>query len=318
MHGARHAALRPVYAACAGSSRMRRGAHSAIHGGQRPVIAAFPIGRRQRIVCTGRKLNGPWRERDSPARAFHPDAADGVPQLAVDTRSHLVCGNAGRICGGLERCAPGRPVTLDDWSARVLTGRAARLGRARCSRSTALPAVSRWAMRAEPAMRCGRWGLLIHPEYGCGTVIAGAAGCRGDGTAAARSPPQPLRRLRERPCLNACPAGAFDGRAYDFPPARATLPACRSRIAWLSAASRAMPADRADYAMLRRRRVFTCSLSCAITAREAGLIRRAGASAMRCLRAQRSANSGKVSTIRSCADWASDPAVPPGPIPRGV
>jgi hypothetical protein len=89
----------------------------------------------------------------------------------------------------------------------------------------------RWAMRAA-ACHPSPLGLLIHPDYGLWHGYRGALLF-----AAALELPPPDRRASpcdncaDRPCLAACPVGAFDAAAYDIPGctrhlARAPEPDC--------------------------------------------------------------------------------------------
>lgn len=166
----------------------------------------------------------------TPRGAFHPDAADGVPQLAADTpaRTAVLAGNAGpHMWLAFDAARAAGSMTLDEWSARVLNGLAARLG-ARAVFPFERPYLpfQRWAMRAETC-HASPLGLLIHPEYGLWHGYRGALLF----AAAIELPPpdrsaSPCAACAERPCLNACPAGAFDDRAYD-------VPACARHLAGL-------------------------------------------------------------------------------------
>jgi len=157
----------------------------------------------------------------TPRGAFHPAAGDGVPPLAADTpaRSVVLAGNAGpQMWRAFDAARAGGGMTLDEWSGRVLTELAARLG-ARAVFPFERPYLpfQRWAMRAE-ACHPSPLGLLIHPDYGLWHGYRGALLF-----AAAIELPPPDRRASpcascaDRPCLTACPAGAFDGTAYDVP-----------------------------------------------------------------------------------------------------
>ena len=176
--------------------------------------------------------------RDSgltPRGAFHPAAGDGVPPVAADTpaRTVVLAGNAGPHMWRAFGAARARsPITLDEWSARVLSELAARLG-ARAVYPFELPYLpfQRWAMRAE-SCHPSPLGLLIHPDYGLWHGYRGALLF-----AAELELPPPERRASPcascagRPCLSACPAGAFSGTAYDVPAcarhlAGAPEPAC--------------------------------------------------------------------------------------------
>ena len=81
----------------------------------------------------------------------------------------------------------------------------------------------RWARRAEP-VHPSPVGMLIHPRYGLWHSYRGALGLR---EALAPPPldaaPSPCESCRAKPCLHACPVGAFTGAGYD-------VPACASHL----------------------------------------------------------------------------------------
>lgn len=166
----------------------------------------------------------------TPRGAFHPAAADGVPSLAADTpaRTVVLAGNAGpQMWRAFDAARAGGAMTLDEWSAQVLNGLAARL-QARAVFPFERPYLpfQRWAMRAE-ACHASPLGLLIHPDYGLwhgyrGALLFAAA-------IALPTPDQrasPCATCADRPCLSACPAGAFDCGTYD-------VPACARHLAGL-------------------------------------------------------------------------------------
>ena len=171
----------------------------------------------------------------TPRGAFHPAAGDGVPPPAADTpaRTVVLAGNAGpQMWQAFDAARAEENMTLDEWSARVLTGLAARLG-ARAVFPFERPYLpfQRWAMRAEPC-HASPLGLLIHPDYG---LWHGYRGALVFATEIGLPPPDhrgsPCASCADRPCLTACPAGAFDGSAYDVPAcarhlARMPEPAC--------------------------------------------------------------------------------------------
>ncbi|HET8727788.1 MAG TPA: hypothetical protein VFO41_09780, partial [Alphaproteobacteria bacterium] len=106
---------------------------------------------------------------------------------------------------------------LDAWTRRVLTGIAAATGALALFPFDGPPHLpfQRWARRAEP-VHASPLGILIHPEHGLWHAYRGAL-------AFATTHPLPPREARPnpcdacagRPCLSACPVGAFvDGR-YD-------------------------------------------------------------------------------------------------------
>jgi len=171
----------------------------------------------------------------TPRGAFHPGADDGVPPLAAATpaRTVVLAGNAGpRMWRAFDAARAGSELTLDQWCARVLAEVAGRL-RARAVYPFQRPYLpfQRWAARAE-ACHVSPLGLLVHPDYG---LWHGYRGALLFATAIALPPPDrrpsPCASCAARPCLSACPAGAFDGKNYDVAScarhlAAAPAPAC--------------------------------------------------------------------------------------------
>jgi hypothetical protein len=157
----------------------------------------------------------------TPRGAFHPAADDAVPPFAPDTpaRTVVLAGNAGpQMWRAFDAARAAGEVSLDDWCLRVLNALAARLGaRAVFPFERPFLPFQRWAMRAEPC-HASPLGLLIHPDYGLWHGYRGALLF----AEAIPLPPSghrvsPCANCMERPCLTACPAGAFNGTAYDVP-----------------------------------------------------------------------------------------------------
>ena len=155
-----------------------------------------------------------------PRGAFHPEPGDAVPPLPGGrvAATLVLAGNAGASIW--QRFSPERPAgadPLDRWSARALGEIAGALGAAVLLPSDGPPAhpFQRWAMRAEPVHR-SPLGILIHPEYGLWHAYRGALAF-----AERLALPEPDRRpspcdaCADRPCLSACPVGAFTPRGYD-------------------------------------------------------------------------------------------------------
>jgi ferredoxin len=157
---------------------------------------------------------------------FHPGASDNVP--AVDgegpggrpARSLIVVGNRGSELWPAFAASPEfgtKADPLNAWSARVIGDLAAGWG-ARAlfpfGGPPHLPFVA-WAKRAEPVAE-SPLGILIHPDYGLWHAYRGAL-------AFAEAVPLPPRDARprpcdtcaDRPCLTACPVGAFSPAGYD-------------------------------------------------------------------------------------------------------
>lgn len=73
----------------------------------------------------------------------------------------------------------------------------------------------RWAQRAEP-LHPSPLGLLIHPVHGLWHSYRGAIAMADDlGAPPPDTAPSPCDACAERPCLSACPVGAFTPDGYD-------------------------------------------------------------------------------------------------------
>ena len=100
---------------------------------------------------------------------------------------------------------------LDRFSRRVIDGLAEELGVIALYPFGGAPhwPFQRWAQRAEP-VHPSPLGLMIHPRYGLALPEVVAL-------------PSPCDSCREKPCLAACPVGAFTGAGYDVPACAAHL-----------------------------------------------------------------------------------------------
>jgi hypothetical protein len=113
----------------------------------------------------------------------------------------------------------GRDHPLDRYSRRVVGGLADEL------RAVALYPFGgppywpfqQWARRAEP-VHPSPLGLLVHPTYGLWHSYRGALGFQ-EALALTQfdAQPSPCESCRGRPCLGACPVGAFVVGGYDVP-----------------------------------------------------------------------------------------------------
>lgn len=152
---------------------------------------------------------------------FVPAVQDGVPEVAEaqSTKTAVLVGNAGADLW--PHFAPysdrGRDA-LDRWTQRVVEPIAMRFS-ARAVYPFDKPPLpfQRWAMRAEP-VRSSPLGILIHPDHGLWHAYRAALLFADtielplpDGR------PSPCESCSEKPCLSACPVGAFTGRDYDVP-----------------------------------------------------------------------------------------------------
>lgn len=111
---------------------------------------------------------------------------------------------------------PEGPDPLDRWTRAVLAPVAAAFGARLVLPNDGPPfrPFLRWAMRAD-AMHPSPLGLLIHPEHGLWHALRAALifpdAHEVPPRATARSP---CAGCADRPCLAACPVGAFDGKTY--------------------------------------------------------------------------------------------------------
>ena len=155
---------------------------------------------------------------------FHPAAEEGG--LLQDAATVLLVGNAGAAMW--ETFTPhidGERNPLDRWTKRVIDPIAERSGgRAIYPFGAEAPPFQRWALRAETVYP-SPLGILIHPEYGLWHAYRAALLF----TERLELPPRPAKpspcdTCVDKPCLSACPVGAFTGAAYD-------VAACASHLA---------------------------------------------------------------------------------------
>ena len=151
---------------------------------------------------------------------FRPAPEDGLSGVAA----LVLVGNAGnamwrafasaRRSGEIEA---GSRDPLDRWTRWVVEAAARRLGADALFPFGGPPwhPFQRWAMRAEPVAP-SPLGLLIHPEYGLWHAYRGALAFTTEiDLPANEARPSPCEGCADRPCLAACPVGAFTGRGYD-------------------------------------------------------------------------------------------------------
>ncbi len=111
----------------------------------------------------------------------------------------------------------GRAHPLDRWSRRVVTTLAQKAGATALFPFEGPPywPFQTWALRAEPVAP-SPLGLLIHPRYGLWHSYRGALAFTEALDLPARTEAEsPCAGCAERPCLSACPVGAFTPGGYD-------------------------------------------------------------------------------------------------------
>ena len=155
--------------------------------------------------------------------AFNPVPDDEIPALpdGRPVRTLVLLGWVGGarwpVFAGSPEKADGQPDPLDRWSRRVIGGLADSLG------ATAFFLLGerqinfqRCARRAEPVYP-SPVGVLIHPEHGLWHSYRGALAFA---DAIDCPPPEqtasPCESCIEKPCLSACPVGAYTPGRYDL------------------------------------------------------------------------------------------------------
>lgn len=205
--------------------------------------------------------------------AFHPDAND-LPE-GMEAGTLALVGFVGRNQWPAFASSPeandSAPDPLDRWSRRVIGGLAEELGADAIFPFGGPPWAPflRWALLAEPVYP-SPIGILIHPDWGLWHSWRGALAFSEridipvrDGRAS------PCLSCWEKPCLTACPVGAFDKEGYNVAACAAHIEApqgadcleggCRARRACPVGAAHRYSAEQAgffmnSYVCARRRR----------------------------------------------------------------
>ncbi len=155
---------------------------------------------------------------------FHPEPDDDVPPLA-DGRAAgtiVMLGSAGGSLWPHFRAAPEARLAdhpLDAWTRRVAGALAEEWGATVLFPFGGPPhfPFQRWARRAEPVHH-SPLGLLIHPEYGLWHAYRAALAFSARiPLPPRRTSPSPCATCTDKPCLAACPVGAFTTDGYDVP-----------------------------------------------------------------------------------------------------
>jgi len=135
-----------------------------------------------------------------------------------ETGSLVLIGNAGpEMWAGFAAGRKDEPDPLDAWTRRVVNPLARQLGAdAVYPNDRPYQPFQSWAKRAEPVYP-SPLGILIHPEYGLWHAYRAALRFPHilDGLPARKDMASPCDSCASKPCLSACPVGAFDGKSYD-------------------------------------------------------------------------------------------------------
>jgi ferredoxin len=173
----------------------------------------FLLGPRQAIVL-GRLAQALSTHGLILRGGFHPTG--GEAELG-GVGTVLLVGNAGpAMWEAFASSIDGASNPLDRWTKRVVDPIAEEFG----ARAVypfgpdALP-FQRWALRSE-TLHASPLGILIHPEYGLWHAWRAALLFAESLELPPRSDvPSPCESCADKPCLSACPVGAFTGSAYD-------------------------------------------------------------------------------------------------------
>lgn len=150
---------------------------------------------------------------------FHPHPDDAVPALADGTSvgTVVLIGNVGSdLWPHVAPFTDAGTDPLDRWTRRVLDPIAAGCG-AQAAYPFSHPPLpfQRWAMRSAPVHR-SPLGMLIHPEYGLWHAYRAAFLFPETHDLPHRlEAPSPCATCDDKPCLAACPVGAFTISGYD-------------------------------------------------------------------------------------------------------
>jgi hypothetical protein len=156
--------------------------------------------------------------------AFHPNPGE-VPGETLVLVGFVGSDNWPAFANSPE-AADGEPNPLDRWSSRVITAIARSVGATPLFPFDGPPFLpfQRWAQMAEPVYP-SPLGILIHPDWGLWHAYRGtlAFADRID-----LPPPDPRRSpcdsCVDKPCMTACPVGAFTSAGFN-------VPACVTHIA---------------------------------------------------------------------------------------
>ena len=188
---------------------------------------------------------------------FKPTPDDALPVLPNGQAKGtlLMVGNAGPAMwsafSASHQATDGQPHPLNRWTRQHVDAIAQAAGGVALYPFDATPIwpFQRWAARAEPVFP-SPLGLLIHPQHGLWHAYRAAILVGADLHLPAPAPSaSPCATCADKPCLSACPVGAFSAKGYDVPVCarHLALPAGQDCLGGGCLARRACPVG-ADYA----------------------------------------------------------------------
>lgn len=156
---------------------------------------------------------------------FYPLADDGVPPLedGKAAATLVLVGNAGAALWPCFQTSPeaadGLLDPMNRWTERIIGALSPALGAAAVFPFGGPPyhPFQRWARRAEP-VAASPLGVLIHPQHGLWHAYRAALLF----AEVIKLPPReeaptPCDSCPDKPCMSACPVGAFGDTGYDVP-----------------------------------------------------------------------------------------------------
>lgn len=199
------------------------------------------------------------------AGGFYPDADDpDTAGLETPAGTVVVIGHAGTDLWQRFRAERHRfpgPDPLDRWTRAALAPIAAAYGATLVLPNDGSPfqPFQRWAMRAE-LVHPSPLGLLVHPRHGLWHALRAALLFPERRAVPPRTEaPSPCASCAAKPCLTACPVGAFDGTTYNVAACAAHVRSdagtacrehgCRARHACPVAPDRAWSGDQQEFHM---------------------------------------------------------------------
>lgn len=159
----------------------------------------------------------------TPLGWFAPRPEDKAPEAA---RFIILIGNAGpAMFNRFSKARDPARETMDDWTRTAVSALARELDADAVypfDMDPPWPFLT-WARRAG-AGHVSPLGLNIHPRYGLWHAYRAALLFPvAFDLPAPQAGPHPCESCVEKPCLSACPVGAFDGKSYDVPACAAHL-----------------------------------------------------------------------------------------------
>jgi len=143
-----------------------------------------------------------------------------LPDDRLIGRSAMLIANAGSSLWPCFRASrefdDGRPDPLDRWTRRTVDAIARDVGANVVYPFEGPPyrPFQQWAARADPRISASPIGLAIHPKWGLWWALRAALVFDEAVLRDAQAAPSPCTACADKPCLNRCPADAFDGGRY--------------------------------------------------------------------------------------------------------